>query len=128
VLQVADQQVLDPVFRVSGAAPPPVPAAHHPPPHVPDRLDRQVDDVEQVHRELRAGEHATHRGGVDAAHVDGHDPDRVPPRLGGLRQPVRGVVSGTAFHLPQQSLLAGHVKEVGVPPVREQHVPPRWLH
>jgi hypothetical protein len=39
---------------------------------------------------------------VDRAHVDRHDLDRVPPGGGGLGQPVRGVISGAALHLPQQ--------------------------
>jgi hypothetical protein len=41
---------------------------------------------------------------------------------GGLRQPVRGVIGGAAFHLAQQPLAAGQVKEVGVPPVGEHQV------
>ena len=52
---------------------------------------------------------------------------RVPPGGGGLRQPVRGVIGGAAFHLPQQALAAGQVKEAGVPPVGEQHVLPGVL-
>jgi hypothetical protein len=46
----------------------------------------------------------------------------VPPGRGGPGQPVRGVIGGAALHLPQQPLLAGQVKEAGVPPVREHGV------
>ena len=91
-------------------------AAHHPAAHVPGHLDRQVDDVEQVRHQLRARQHPAPRGGVDGAHVDRDDPDRVPPGGDGLRQPVRGVIGGAPLHLPQQALLAGQVKEAGVPP------------
>jgi hypothetical protein len=41
---------------------------------------------------------------------------------GGLGQPVRGVIGGTALHLAQQPLILGQVKETGVPPVCEQQV------
>ena len=80
--------------------------------------------MEQVHGDLRAGQHPAHRRGIDGAHVDRHDPDRVPPGRGGLRQPVRGVIGGAALHLAQQPLLPGQVKEAGVPPVGEQQVLP----
>ena len=86
-----------------------------------------MNDVEQVHDELRAGQHAAHRRGIDAAHVDRDDPDRVPPGRAGQRQPVRGVIGGAALHLAQQPLVPGQVKEAGVPPVRQQHVLPGVL-
>ena len=50
-------------------------------------------------------------------HLDG-----IAPRRAGLRQPVGGIISGPALHLPQQPLIAGQVKETRVPPVREEHV------
>jgi hypothetical protein len=79
--------------------------------------------VEQVRGRRRAQEHAADRRGVDAAQVDAHDLDRVPPGRGGAGQPVRGVVGGAAF-LAQQPLLAVQVEEAGVPPVRQQGVVP----
>ena len=56
------------------------------------------------------------------AQVDPGRLDRVPPRRSGPRQPVRGVIGGMALHLPQQPVLAGQVKEAGVPPVRQDGV------
>ena len=50
-----------------------------------------------------------------------------PATRGGAGQPVRGVLGGAALHLPQQPLLAGRVKEAGVPPVRQQGVFPGLL-
>jgi hypothetical protein len=55
--------------------------------------------VEQVHGKRRAGQHAAHRRGVDAAQVDADRPDRVPPGRGGAGRPVRGVIGGAAFRL-----------------------------
>ena len=127
MLQVPHQQVLDAVLGVAGPAAAPVLAADHPAAHVAGHLHGQVHDVEQVHGDLRARQHPAHRAGVDAAHVDRHDPDRVPPARGGPRQPVRGVISGAALHLAQQPLLPGQVEEAGVPPVREQQVLPGLL-
>ena len=46
---------------------------------------------------------------------------------GGLGQPVRGVISGAALHLPQQPLLPGQVKKAGVPPIGEQLILPGLL-
>ena len=48
----------------------------------------------------------------------------IPPRRAGLRQPVRGVIGGTALHLAQQPLIPGQVIEARVPAIREQHVLP----
>ena len=42
-------------------------------------------------------------------------------------QPVRGVIGGTALHLPQQPLPAGQAGQAGAPPVREQGVLPGLL-
>ena len=100
VLQVAYQQVLDAVLGVAGPAAPAVLAADHAAAHVAGHLDGQVDDVEQVDGDLRAGQHPAHRRGVNGAHVDRHDLDRVPPGGSGPGQPVRGVIRGTAFGLP----------------------------
>ena len=127
MLQVPDQQVLDAVLGVAGAAAAPVLAADYPAAHVAGHFHGQVDDVEQVHRDPRAGQHPAHRGRIDRAHVDRDNPDRVPPGGGGLRQPVRGVIGGAALHLPQQPLIPGQVKEAGVPPVGEQQVFPGLL-
>jgi hypothetical protein len=92
--------------------------------HVPGGLDRELDNVEQVHGEHRARQHPPDRRGVDAAHVDADGLDRVPPRRCGPGQPVCGVIGGAALHLSQQPLLPAQVKETGVPPVREQRVLP----
>ena len=124
MLQVPDEQVLDAVLGVAGAAAAPVLAADYPAAHVAGHFHGQVDDVEQVHRDPRAGQHPAHRGRIDRAHVDRDDPDRVPPGGGGLRQPVRGVIGGAALHLPQQALIPGQVEKAGVPPVCEQQVFP----
>ena len=83
--------------------------------------------MEQVHHELGGWQHPAHRRGVDRAHVDRHHLDGVPPRRGSLGQPVRGVISGAALHLPQQPLIPGQVEEARVPAVREQHVLPAAL-
>ena len=90
-------------------------------------FDGQLDDVEQVGGQRRAGQHPADRRGVDAAQVDADDLDRVPPRRGGAGQPVRGVIGGAALHLAQQPLPAVQVEEAGVPPVREQGVLPGLL-
>ena len=72
----------------AGPAAAPVLAAHHDGVRARRRsiLTREVDDVEQVHGELRAGQRPAHRAGVDGAHVDRDDPDGGPPGGGGLRQ------------------------------------------
>jgi hypothetical protein len=100
---------------------------HHPAAHVPDRLDGQLHHVEQVHGEDRARQHPANRRGVDAAQVDAHRLDGIPPRRRGAGQPVRGVIGGAALHLAQQPLLSGQVEEAGVPPVSEQDVLPGLL-
>jgi hypothetical protein len=123
----AHRQVLDAVFGVAGPAAAPVLAAGHAAAHVAGHLDRQVHDVEQVHRDPRARQHAAHRGGINRAHAGRDHPDGVPPGGGGLGQPVRGVIGGAALHLPQQPLTAGQVKEAGMPPVGEQQVLPGLL-
>jgi hypothetical protein len=127
VFQVPHQQALDAVLGVARPAAAPVPGADHPAAHVPDGLDGELHDVEQVHGEDGVRQHPAHRRGVDAAQVDAGHPDRVPPGRGGPGQPVRGVIGGAALHLPQQPLLAGQVKEAGVPPVREHGVLPSLL-
>jgi len=78
--------------------------------------------VEQVNDDLRLRQHPAHRRGVDRAHVDCHHLDPIAPGRRRLRQPVRGVISGTALHLAQQPLIPGQVKETRVPAVREQLV------
>ena len=127
MLHVAHEQVLDAVLGVAGPAAAPVPGAHHPAAHVPDGLDRELDNVEQVLGEHCARQHAADRRRVDAAQADADHLDRVPPRRRGAGQPVRGVIGGTALHLPQQPLPAGQAGQAGAPPVREQGVLPGLL-
>ncbi len=43
--------------HVAGAAAAPVPGADHPAAHIPDRLNGQLDNMEQVHGEGRARQH-----------------------------------------------------------------------
>ncbi len=69
-------------------------------------------------------QHPADRRGVDRAHVDGRHLDRVPPRRAGLPHPVRGVIGGAALDLAQQPMVAGQVKEAGMPAVGQQHVLP----
>ena len=83
VLQVADQQALDAVLGLPGAAAAAVLGPHYPPPHVTGHLHGQLHDMEQVNHQLGGWQHPAHRALIDRAHVNGHDLDAVPPRRAG---------------------------------------------
>ena len=114
--------MLDAVLGVTGLAAAAVKLADGAAAHVTGGLHGELDDVEQVHGDLRVREHPLHGRLVDGAHVDGDDPDGVAPLLRGASQPVRGVVGGAALDLAEQPLVAGQVVEAGVPPVSEQDI------
>jgi len=122
VLQVLLQQVLDPVLGVTGLPAAAVELTDRAAPHVAGGFHGKLDDVEQVHGDLRARQHPLHRGLVDRAHAGGDDLDRVAPVLRGAGQPVRSVIGGAAFGLAEHALGAGQVVEAGVPAVRDQDV------
>ncbi len=91
----------------------PVLAPHGPPPDVPGRPYRELDNMKKVHDQGGLRQYPPSRALVDRAHVDRHDLHGVPPRRRLLGQPVR--IVGAALHLPQQPLIPGQVKKAGMP-------------
>jgi hypothetical protein len=80
-------------------------------------LVRQLHQVEVVHDQGRLRQDPADRRLESRAHVDRDVPDRVAPGLVAVGQPVDDRLGGTAFDLPEQTLLAGQVDEADVPTV-----------
>jgi hypothetical protein len=83
--------------------------------HRGDRLVRQHDQVEVVHRDRGLGQCRADGGGVAGVRVDHDHLDASPERLGAGGEPGLHRGAGPAVDLPQQGLVAGDVNEPGLP-------------
>ena len=85
-----------------------------------DRLVGGLHDVERVDGDLGVGQPGADAGAVGAAHVDGHDPHRLPPAAGLAGQPADHVAAGPAGGLAEQAGGPADVHEPGLPLVGKQ--------